>query len=118
MRVLPGGLVVCRCGKAATYARCRWVGTDVVLVLRLTGLHRRPVYVLPAGVKAGVDAGVETGVVAGVEVAETLALLAADVTLELGWVPESESGKIKNRPLCSGTLKIKKRLLRNGTSEI
>ena len=67
LRVLPGGLGV---------AKVVGVGTDVVLVLRLTGLED----LLPAGVEAGVEAGV----VAGVEAADTLALLAAEGAFELG----------------------------------
>ena len=54
------------------------VGTNIVLVLRLIGLQA----LLSAGVESGVEAGVEKGVVAGVEVAETLVLLAAKVTLD------------------------------------
>ena len=68
-RVLPGGLAI-------GVAKVVGVGTDVVLVLRLTGLED----LLPAGVEAGVEAGV----VAGVEAADTLALLAAEGAFELG----------------------------------
>ena len=90
LRVLPGGLAVGVAvdgvgsedlrvlggGLAVGVTKVVGVGTDVVLVLRLTGLED----LLPAGVEAGVEAGV----VAGVEAADTLALLAAEGAFELG----------------------------------